>query len=49
MTHTVPGFSVASEAEVDILLEFPCFLYDSANVANLISDLSSFSKPNLNI
>ena len=49
MTHTVPGFSVASEAEVDILLEFPCFLYDSANVGNLISGSSAFSKRSLNI
>ena len=26
--HTVKGFSVVNEAEVDVFLEFPCFLYD---------------------
>ena len=27
-THTVKGFSVVNEAEVDVFLEFPCFLYE---------------------
>ena len=36
MIHTVKGFSIVSETEVDVFLEFPCFLYDSANVGNLI-------------
>ena len=35
--HTVKGFSIVNEAEVDIFLEFPCFLCDSTNVGNLIS------------
>ena len=36
------------EAEVDgFFLEFPCFLYDSIDVGNLISDSSSFSKASL--
>ena len=35
--HTVKGFSVVSEAEVDAFLEFPCFFYDPADVGNLIS------------
>ena len=30
--HTVKGFSVVDETEVDIFLEFPCFLYEPANV-----------------
>ena len=30
--HTVKDFSVVNEAEVDIFLEFPCFLYDPTNV-----------------
>ena len=47
--HTVKGFSVANEAEVDVFLEFLCFLYDPENVGNLISDSSAFSKPSLNI
>ena len=28
MIHTVKGFTVVSEAEVDVSLELPCFLYD---------------------
>ena len=49
MIHTVKGFYVVNETEVDIFLEFPCFLCDPGNVGNLISDSSSFSKPSLNI
>ena len=45
MIHTVKGFSIVSEVEVDVFLEFLCFLYDSANVGNLISCSSAFSKP----
>ena len=45
--HTVKGFSVANEVEVDIFLKFPCFLYDPTNVGNLISGSSVFSKPSL--
>ena len=41
MIHTVKGFSVVDETEVDVFLEFPSFLYDPANVGNLIS--SSFT------
>ena len=25
--HTVKGFNIVSEAEVDLVLAFPCFLY----------------------
>ena len=49
MIHTVKGFSVVNEAEIDVLLEFPCFLYDPANVDDLISDSFAFSKPSLDI
>ena len=45
--HTVKGFSRAHEA--DVFLEFPWFFYDSANVGNLISGSSAFSKPSLYI
>ena len=34
--HIVKGFSIVNEAEIDIFLEFPCFLYDLMNVGNLI-------------
>ena len=42
---TVKVFHVVDEAEVDIFLEFPCFLYDPKNVGNLICGSSAFSKP----
>ena len=35
MIHTVKGFHVFNDAEVDPFLEFPCFLYDLMNVGNL--------------
>ena len=49
MIHTVKGFSVVNETEIDVFLKFPCFLYNPANVGNLISRSSSFSKPSLDI
>ena len=42
--HTGKGFSIVNEAEVDVFLELPCFFYDSADVGNLISGSSAFSK-----
>ena len=42
--HTVKGFSIVNEAEVDVFLEFSCFFCDPADVVNLISDSSAFSK-----
>ena len=47
--HTVKGFSVVNEAEVDVFLEFSCFFYDPIDVGNLISGSSAFSKSNLYI
>ena len=49
MIHTVKGFSIVDETEVDVFLEFPCFLYNPVNVGNLISRSSPFSKPSLDI
>ena len=49
MIHTVKGFSVVNEAEVDVFLEFSCFFYDLTDVGNLVSGSSAFSKSNLNI
>ena len=46
---TQSGFSVVNEAQVDVFLEFPCFLYDPADVGNLISSSSVLSKSSLNI
>ena len=47
--HTIKGFSIVNEAEVDVLLEFICFFYDPADVDNLISGSSAFSKTSLYI
>ena len=47
--HTVKGFSVVNEAEIDVFLELSCFLYDPTDVGNLISGSSAFSKPSLYI
>ena len=40
--HTT-NFNIVNETEVDVFLEFPCFLYDPVNVGNLISGSSPFS------
>ena len=47
--HTVKGFSVVNEAEVDIFLKFSCFFCDQMDIGNLISGSSAFSKSSLNI
>ena len=47
--HTVKGFSIVNEAEVDVFLEFSCFFYDPVDAGNLISGSSAFSKYSLNI
>ena len=47
--HTVKGFNVVNEAEVDVYLEFSCFFYDQTDVGNLISGSSAFSKSSLNM
>ena len=46
--HTVKGFGVVSKAEVDVFLELSCFFNDPADVGNLISGSSAFSKSSLN-
>jgi len=49
VSHTVKGFSVVNEAEVDVFLEFSCFFYDPRDVGSLISGSSAFSKSSLYI
>ena len=49
VTHTVNGFGIVKEAEMDVFLEFSCFFYDPTDVGNLISDSSAFPKSNLSI
>ena len=49
LIHTVRGFSVVNETEVDVFLELSCFFCDLADVGSLISGSSVFSKSSLNI
>ena len=47
--HTVKGFGIVNKEEIDIFLELSCFFNDPADVGNLISGSSAFSKTSLNI
>ena len=47
--HTVKGFGIVNKAEIDAFLELSCFFHDPADVGNLISGSSAFSKTSLNI
>ena len=47
--HTIKGFGLINNAEVDVFLEFSCFFNDSVDVDNLISGSSAFTETRLNI
>ena len=47
--HTVKSFGIVNTAEIDVFLELSCFFDDPADVGNLISGSSAFSKTSLNI
>ena len=47
--HTVKGFGIVNEAEVDVFLKLSCFFDDPSDVGNLISGSDAFSKSSLNI
>ena len=47
--HTVKGFGIVNKAEINVLLEVSCYFDDPADVGNLISGSSAFSKSSLNI
>ena len=47
--HTVKGFGMVNEAEVDIFLDLSCFFNDLMDVGSLISGSSVLSKSSLNI
>ena len=47
--HIVKGFTIVSEAEVDVFLKFSCFLCDPVNVDSLIFGPYTFSKSSLYI
>ena len=43
------GFGIVNKAEIDVFLELSFFFHDPADVGNLISGSSAFSKTSLNI
>ena len=45
LIHTVKDFGMANKAEADVFQELSCFFNDPADVGNLISGSSVFSKP----
>ena len=47
--HTAKHFGVVNKAEIDVFLELSCFFDDPADIGNLISHSSAFSKTSLNI
>ena len=47
--HTVKGFGIVNKVKVDVFLKLSCFSDASADIGNLVSGSSVFSKPNLNI
>ena len=47
--HTVRGFGRVNKAEIDVFLELSCLFDDPADVGNLVSGSSAFSKTSLNI
>ena len=49
VVHIVKGFGIVNKAEIDVFLELSCFFDDPADVGNLISGSSTFSKSSVNI
>ena len=47
LIHTVKDFDIVNKVDVDIFLELSCFFDDPADVDNLISSSSAFSKTSL--
>ena len=47
--HIVKGFVIVNKEEIDVVLELSCLFNDPADVGNLISGSSAFSKTSLNI
>ena len=49
MIHIVKDYFIVNKAEIDVFLELSCFFNDPADVGNLISGSSAFSKTSLNV
>ena len=46
--NTVKGFGIVNKAEIDVFLVLSCFFDDPADIGNLISGSSAFSKTGFN-
>ena len=44
----VKGFGIVNKAEIDVFLELSCFFDDPADVGDLVSGSSAFSKTSMN-
>ena len=49
MIQTVKGFGIVNKAKIDVFLELSCFFHDPADVGNLTSGSSDFSKASFNL
>ena len=47
--HIVKGFGLVNKAEIHVFLDLSCFFDDPADIGNLLSGSSAFSKTSLNI
>ena len=47
--HTIKGIGIVNKAKINVFLELSCFFDDPADVGNLVSGSSDFSKTSLNI
>ena len=47
--YKVKGFGIVNKAEIDVFLELSCFFDDPADIGNLISGSSAFSKSSFNV
>ena len=45
--HTVKGFGIINNVEVDVFLKLSCFFYELTDIGSLISGSSAFSKTSL--
>ena len=45
VVHTVKGFGIVNQAEVDVFLKFSCLFNDPTDVGDLISGSSAFLNP----
>ena len=49
LIHIVKSFGIVNKTEIDVFLELSCFFDDPADVGNLSSGSSDFSKASFNI